>query len=271
MYERPKNFLPMCDTMKAFLQDIKANSEDDGLRMIFADWLEDHGDPRGPMTRDQLSLFEDGYTAYSDVDYWLYADKNLDLAQLWLHAILPSPTNEHLGSNWLRGLLRLCVPSHALNINLKEWPGGEWWPWCEELCVDCYQELPDTNFLSLPCLHELTSLTIDNHDYWGSDGNLLTSALAESPYLSNLKSFSLCNFWIDDYRALEALAESPYLSNLKSLSLFACLIQDSGALALAESPHWNQLNELDLRNNDISEAGKQALYSRFGNIVRFDN
>src|SRR4051812_38202157 len=42
--------------VQAFLQDIKDHPEDDTRRLIFADWLEEHGDPRGELIRVQCEL-----------------------------------------------------------------------------------------------------------------------------------------------------------------------------------------------------------------------
>src|SRR5262249_39666688 len=39
-----------------FLNAILANPDDDGLRMVFADWLEERGDPRGEFIRVQCEL-----------------------------------------------------------------------------------------------------------------------------------------------------------------------------------------------------------------------
>ena len=41
----------------AFLQDIRENSEDDAPRLVFADWLDDNGDPqRAEFIRVQCAL-----------------------------------------------------------------------------------------------------------------------------------------------------------------------------------------------------------------------
>ena len=37
-----------------FLQRIRAFPDDDAQRLIYADWLEEQGDPRGPFLRDFL-------------------------------------------------------------------------------------------------------------------------------------------------------------------------------------------------------------------------
>lgn len=40
----------------SFLQAIRANPDDDHLRLIYADWLEERGDPRGEFIRVQIEL-----------------------------------------------------------------------------------------------------------------------------------------------------------------------------------------------------------------------
>ena len=41
---------------EAFLQRIRAYPDDDAQRLIFADWLDEQGDPRGRFVRVQLAL-----------------------------------------------------------------------------------------------------------------------------------------------------------------------------------------------------------------------
>src|SRR5437870_4297600 len=43
---------------KNFLQSILDEPEDDAVRLIFADWLTDQGDPRGAFIRVQFALAE---------------------------------------------------------------------------------------------------------------------------------------------------------------------------------------------------------------------
>lgn len=47
---------PRHSEMLAFLRAIKENPEDDAPRLIFADWLEKRGDPRGEFIRLQCAL-----------------------------------------------------------------------------------------------------------------------------------------------------------------------------------------------------------------------
>jgi uncharacterized protein (TIGR02996 family) len=47
----------MSTTEEAFLNDIRANPDDDGIRLIYADWLQEHGQPeRAEFIRVQIEL-----------------------------------------------------------------------------------------------------------------------------------------------------------------------------------------------------------------------
>lgn len=46
----------MQDEHAAFLDSIVSDAEDDIPRLIYADWLEEHGDPRGEFIRLQCQL-----------------------------------------------------------------------------------------------------------------------------------------------------------------------------------------------------------------------
>ncbi len=47
----------MSTAEEAFLSDVRANPEDDGVRLIYADWLQDNGQPqRAELIRVQVEL-----------------------------------------------------------------------------------------------------------------------------------------------------------------------------------------------------------------------
>ena len=41
---------------ESFLRAIREAPDDDGVRLIYADWLEERGDPRGEFIRGQIAL-----------------------------------------------------------------------------------------------------------------------------------------------------------------------------------------------------------------------
>src|SRR5262245_58437145 len=46
-------------TREEFLQAIQENPRDDQVRLVFADWLEERGDPRGEFIRAQFAVLDD--------------------------------------------------------------------------------------------------------------------------------------------------------------------------------------------------------------------
>ena len=65
------------------------------------------------------------------------------------------------------------------------------------------------------------------------------------------------------------LLACPHLRLLTTLDLADNDIGDAGAEALATSSHLARLTDLDLRYNDIGDAGAEALRKRFGECVSF--
>lgn len=89
----------------------------------------------------------------------------------------------------------------------------------------------------------------------GSEG---AAALADSPHLRGLRSLSLSRAMISS-RGAAALAESPCLEGLERLALGLDQIGDEGIAALSASPHLKSLRQLDVRSNEIEGAGIAAL------------
>lgn len=101
-------------------------------------------------------------------------------------------------------------------------------------------------------------------------GNNLTfagvRALTGIARLSNLRWLNLSRNELGD-AAAEYLARCPYLANLTTLDLHVNGIGGVGAAALAESPHLSRLTRLDLRDNNLSGPVWSKLYERFGSEV----
>jgi uncharacterized protein (TIGR02996 family) len=101
------------------------------------------------------------------------------------------------------------------------------------------------------------------------DGNSLGAtgvASVAKASLGSLRRLNLSENQIGDSGA-EALAHSPHLTDLLELELVGNQIGDAGAKALGEAP-WTQLRRLNLRVNAIGDAGGRALLalSRLGGL-----
>ena len=47
---------------ESFMEAILQSPDDDALHLIFADWLEEHGNPRGEFIRVQYALMDEKWT-----------------------------------------------------------------------------------------------------------------------------------------------------------------------------------------------------------------
>ena len=259
----------------AFLAEICERPDDDGPRLLYADWLEenlgtaDHPGPGWPPSLDgQGQIMGSARAEFIRVQCALAraeGDANLTaqhraalesrerellagqqtfwVEQLRSHGIFPAV-------NLVRGFPERVQISAA---NLIE-HGGELLqaaPIREVMVFD----VADINALvASPHLARVNCLELWNNGI-GDEG---AQALAASPHLAGLTSLVLGHNGIGDEGAA-ALAVSPHLARLNCLELWNNAIGDEGAQALAASPHLAGLTSLDLGNNGIGDEGAAAL------------
>ena len=94
--------------------------------------------------------------------------------------------------------------------------------------------------------------------------------------IPDLTELSLDSMWLLS-PVIRDLAAQPWLGRLKVLDLHRNHAGDAGGRALAESPHLDHVEKLDLRNNDgfdeetgatpMGDAVKRLLKRRFGKRV----
>lgn len=116
----------------------------------------------------------------------------------------------------------------------------------------------------------LTFLDLSYNDIGDEGASLLAMSSGQE-----LTILDLANCRIGDIGA-QSIAESSGFSRLTFLRLESSslgerrnTISDSGAMALAASPHLDGLELLSLIGNPIGEAGRQTLRERFGDRVVF--
>jgi uncharacterized protein (TIGR02996 family) len=227
----------------ALFQAICENPFDDGLRLIYADWLEDNGDPdRAEFIRLQVELA--GLPHESRRAQEIHALQQPLLSrhfEEWFGALPRLP-----GVNWLSFMRRGFVcRAHVMHFKF-------------------YRAHAETIFSATP----LQFLRIDGVS------PRTCRELALSPYLARLRTLDLSgNILTDD--GVRALAESPHLANLRALGLGGRpaldfhrqphpSFGDAGALALAASPYLGSLLHLDVRGNALGGEALRALVVRFG-------
>ncbi len=249
--QQPKTYPADCMLTENhdFLAAICEKPEDDAPRLIYADWLDEHGqesraefirvqcalasipdnDPRRPaleeceadhLTRhhSQWSECLKGFAGWTEFRRGFIETINIESRRFLQHA------DELFSIAPIRNVRLLDVGSSLSRI------------------VDC------------PMLSRLNALTI----YAQHRGEDLPKALASSPYLENLTGLNLGRNRLGD-RGAELIATSTRFKNLSQLDLRDNAIGDQGASAFGESSQLKCLNSLELGRNEIGRRGLEDL------------
>jgi len=196
----------------AFHRLIAAAPDDDAPRLVYADWLEERGDPRGTFVRVQCAL------ARLPADH----PRRRELEQ-----VEDSLFQSH-GAAWAHGV--------AGRVSGFKFHRG---------FVDEITLRADAFLEHAPLLLRLG--TIRTVHLLNAAGHV--GGLARSPYLARIRALDLCaNHLCDD--AARLLARSPAIRGLASLDLSFNSLSSVGVQALAAAKSWPRLETLDLRGND---------------------
>jgi uncharacterized protein (TIGR02996 family) len=232
----------------ALLEAILAAPDDDGPRLIYADWLEERGDPHGEFIRLQVALA--GAPAHDPRrpawrererallaehrDAWLGPLRGLFYLGEFRRGFLEEITLK--AQTFLDHAAAVCRAAPVRLVRLLKGAA------VAGPLADC------AHLRRVSALHLTDNLI-------GDDG---VRALAASPHLAGLATLRLGGNGLGDLGA-EALADAPHLARLTTLNLSGNNIGNAGVRALAQSPYLAGLTALDLRNNQIGDAGVRAL------------
>jgi uncharacterized protein (TIGR02996 family) len=246
---------------EAFLQRIRAYPDDDAPRLVYADWLDEQGDPRGAFIRVQLALAQLAAEDEASSERISRSDREELRKQLQTRerSLLDAHEQEWTAPfrrfatrpRFHRGFVEeVNVDAHNLIRHAHElFSAG---PLRHIYLLDIGGALPTV--LQCPLLSRLSALTI----HASHAGEPLARAIARSEYLTGLKSLDLSRNRFDHHSA-EHLAASPALSGLQELNLRENAIGEAGARALAVSPHFGNLRYLELHGNRLGPAGAEAI------------
>jgi uncharacterized protein (TIGR02996 family) len=279
---------------EAFIEAIRDAPDDDTPRLIFADWLEERGDPHGEFIRLQCALAKlrqgdprRGALATRERALWERHKKvwlgGTDLKagglktfvrgfRFWTRFFVNNyPQYDTYCARWAPvqsimlhpggGKARDSGPEDGKRLGMCPSLAG----WLKLLAGGGFTAAWLPPLLASPHLRHLRELHLNRV---GLNGDVVRT-LAGLPNLENLRKFSLKLIQVGD-QEIAALADEPLLGRLTSLCCSWGNLTDAGAQALAASPHLDNLKDLDLRGNDaISRETRQLLYVRFGNRVQF--
>lgn len=247
--------IPMPD-YKAFLRAICDNPDDDAPRLVYADWLEELGDPRGEFIR--ISCERANLPPFDPRRrHWTL---RLDELQV-RHDLQWRDGLPHLaGVTWgayQRGFIESVTVSGAepilrrANVLFAAAP-------IQTLVARYIDADEPATFLGCPHLLKLRKLDLHGNEIGDKGAALLAGC-------SNLAS--LTHLFLSENQiglpGAQALADSPYLGNLRVLVLHRNPIGNSGALALANSSRLKQ-TELLVNDSSIGLEAREELRCRLG-------
>jgi uncharacterized protein (TIGR02996 family) len=220
-------FMPAHD---AFLQAVLDAPDDDAPRLIYADWLEEQGDPRGEFIRIQCALAQ---MDEADDHRWELEARERQL--LWQHS-----------KGWA-GPVRRYV---------KKWRFRR--GFVEKITIRA------DRFLA--CADELMRLAPIRHVRFVAAERFLGD-LARCPQLARLSGLDLRHHNHLDAQRLRPLLESKRLKRLNELVLRGTgICNTAGLQALAKSPVLANLTTLDVsdyrRDPARGRQGRRELYSQ---------
>jgi uncharacterized protein (TIGR02996 family) len=267
---------PIPDEQAALLAAIVAEPDADAPRLVYADWLQEHGDEeQAQFIRDsiRLSLMAKGAEGRKELRAHLLGLEGVR-GEAWVKGVgLKVAPLSWESTGFERGLLAKAVyqnvndfvaerqtlfarlPVRKLTIAPKY--GGR-------LYSDATQPLA-----AIPELARLCSLNFKGNDSSYFPPNSW-KALIHSPHLSGLREFSATAVRMND-EYLFALAACPNLTALTTLDLSSNyqMTTSDGQLAILRSPHFAGLKKLSLANGDdpVNQELINLVVARFGSMA----
>jgi uncharacterized protein (TIGR02996 family) len=233
-----------------FLDAVRAEPDDDTHRLVYADWLDEHGESaRAEFIRIQCQLAR---MAMTDANRPPLEARESELLASHYKAWAAPLAGLVVNFMFRRGMIeRVQLSAKQFFVSAERIFSLA--P-VQEIKLD---GISDEEAIALAASPHLSSLT--HLDLWLNGlGDEAVEALAASPYLSRLATLVLCDNDIGNEGAA-ALASSSTLTSLTSLDLSENEIEDMGALALASSSTLSKLTYLNLYGNRIRLEGAQAL------------
>jgi uncharacterized protein (TIGR02996 family) len=230
---------------EGFLRAIRAEPDDEALRLIYADWLEENGDPRGEFIRVQCELIR-----WSDPVPRIDKLRDAESLRYWQE-------EEKLATNEEYHTLK--VREQQLLTGLEQaWVGPLWdligtWPKRRTFRRGFVERvrLSPRDFITHAFeLFERCPLIRDLGLERDSGSDDLAVALA-SPYMVWVEGLDLgAYFWLQDDH-LSALASTPYLSQLKTLRIGDGMgqgepLSEQALRLIAQAPLMSRLTSLVL-------------------------
>lgn len=238
----------------ALLRAIAAAPWDDLPRLVFADWLDENGEPeRAEYIRLEIEIERQlGVGQNPPADQLARRRQFGESVSKW-HAELPKLPGLTWGKRFRRGFPVAATVSILEQI-LRHAHAFDGIVPIESLKARSVGVRAWDKFLESPLLPRLRLL-----DFTGCElGNDAVADLARTPGVSHLTFLGLARNGLSDGAAV-TLAASAFLANLEVLDIEFNDVTDAGAEALAVSPHLRKVVSVRHAGNPIQGAGVSGM------------
>ncbi len=211
----------------AFLHDILAHPDDDAPRLIFADWLDEHNDPRGEFIRIQCALAQ---LSDEDPHRWPLEQREQELLREHEAEWLP----KFIGNApciFRRGFVE------KITLYLHD---------CRYFDQRLFEQMP-IRYLRLDSANAESSI----------ERTWVRIELPRSPHLARLRGLSL-EFPLNR-EEFQSLIKSPYLDQLSDLKLYISNLEDVSLIDWEQAIRRPTLRSLDLSGTRLRSPLFQVL------------
>lgn len=245
----------------AFLAAIHEAPDDDAPRLVFADWLEENGEPeRAEFIRIQVEMRRE-YEAHGRTER---------LEELFIRSreVFYQPWADLVRAAFGRGVgfYSRGFPRHSSAVYLTAAEAVSGLPalasWLGPLGMVALQDAAGglKDVAAIEELRFVRCLEVQRRPQ--RDSKPVTDAevadLVASPHVAGLRTLELVGHRLGD-EAASAIAGSPWLRQLEVLNLNHNRIGRPGAQSLAAAPGLASLTHLHLANNQIGDAAVKAI------------
>jgi uncharacterized protein (TIGR02996 family) len=236
-----------------------SDPDDDTARLVYADWLDEHGQPeRAEFIRLQCkhaSVYHEAIFVSGDPEADRMNRLEKEHGERWL-----------AGAPLLPGVQSYLWRGFAAHVHVRGWREFR------KQARRMFQTAP-VEYVTFECLSLVGARALAQSPYlerirvldlaYGAVRKIgALRALLSSPALASLQTLRLFHSSLGDEAAV-AVANCPHLTGLKLLSMYSSGIEDVGAFAMAASPHLPKTCFLEFSRNGFGDEAERALRKRF--------
>jgi uncharacterized protein (TIGR02996 family) len=253
--------------VQLFFREIKENPDDDTPRLVFADWLQEHGDvaaaARGEFLR--LSVLRHRLSR-DDPSYGLLKRREGELFRQYGWTWLGPFADAARSWTFERGMVQFVAQvEKILSAEVEAWSRTAAGLWVDVLTLLEVNPERATRLAGSPLLGRLTRLDLSYNRF---HFRTALDSLFRAPFMPYLAELLLSGNRMT-VGHVGCLAQRPHSSRLRLLDLRHNRLDDAAAILLAESPYLKDLRVLLLGHNRFTADGIVLLRRAFGERVSF--